>query len=81
MIDQETLGEYRTADLYFAAVFKASGIPMIRTDREGRRIYFVFKNVRELKVLQAAWVNSSAVVNAQDYAQAIKQLKGLCHIT
>lgn len=70
--------EFRSPDLYLSAFFQASGLDMIRTDREKGRIFFVFDDPRA-DDLKAQWFNGTATVRAQQYASAIKNLKSLCH--
>jgi hypothetical protein len=75
--------EFRTADLYFAAYLQTAGVTLKRTDREsGNRMFFVFDtsiaNIEELKV---GWFNNTAKVSAQPYANNIKSLKSICHMT
>lgn len=74
-------GEFRTADLYFAAYLQTAGVEMVRTDRDGTRMYFIFdstvSNIDELKV---GWLNNTAKVAAQPYAYNIKSFKSMCHL-
>lgn len=76
----ENSNEYRSPDLYLSAYLQVAGVPMVRTDREGNRVYFVFDtqlaNMEELKL---AWFNNTGKVPAQAYAQAVRLLKSLCH--
>jgi hypothetical protein len=57
-------------------------VPMIRADRNGGgKMSFIFdpsvSNVNELKT---AWANQQGKVPALPYANAIKNLKSLCHM-
>lgn len=80
--DSPKNGEFRTADLYFAAFLQVAGVEMKRADRENNRFYFVFDtslgNIEELKT---GWFSNTAKVPAQPYAHAIKSLKSVCHMT
>jgi hypothetical protein len=70
-----------SADLYYSAYLQVAGVEMIRTEREGSRVYFVFDtsiaNIEELKI---AWINNTGKIPAQPYAHAIKSLKSLVHM-
>jgi len=75
--------EYRTSDLYFAAYLQVAGVPMLRPERNGNgKVSFVFdstiSNVDELK---HAWLAQSGKVAALPYANAIKTLKSVCHMS
>lgn len=74
--------EYRTSDLYLAAYLLTAGVEMVRHDRDGTRVYFVFdtsmSNIEELK---QAWVNNTGKVAAQPFSFNIKGLKSLCHLS
>ena len=74
---------YRTSDLYFAAYLKTAGVPLERTEREGRRVFFLFQDqgsavMRELK---DGYFMDKAKVPALSYAQALKSLKALIYQT
>lgn len=74
--------EFRTSDLYFAAYLQVAGAPMTRTDRNGAgKVAFIFDtsviNIQELKM---AWYNQQGRIPALPYANAIKNLKSVCHM-
>lgn len=73
--------EFQTRDLYYASYLQASGLEMLRTDPDpdGRRFQFVFRADADLQELKQEWINCTGLVNAQDYAQAIRTLKSLVH--
>ena len=72
---------FSTTDLYYSAFLKASGIPMTRVDRNGKRLTFVFDaSLHNLAELQRKWWGGKEdLVSARAYADEIKNLKGLCH--
>ncbi len=79
----ESATEFHTSDLYFAAYLQVAGVPMTRTSRNGSgRVSFIFDisivNIAELK---NGWFNQSGKVAALPYANAIKSLKSICHMT
>jgi hypothetical protein len=76
---KEQKPEVSTTDLYYSAYLQTSGLTMIRTDRDGSRIYFVFEDNEKLEKLAQNWTNYAGKVSAQLYANAIKNLKTLCH--
>lgn len=74
-------GTYRTSDLYMAAYLQTAGVEMLRTDRDGNRVYFVFdSSVANIEELKTAWINNTGKVPAQPYSFNIKALKSLCHM-
>jgi hypothetical protein len=64
---------YRTSDLYLAAYIVSSQRRLLRTERDGKRVTFVFP--REARILRAGWLDMSATTNVVSYATAIKNLK------
>jgi len=74
--------EFKTSDLYFAAYLQVAGVPMKRTDRNGGgKMSFVFdQTVSNVTELKTAWATSAGKVAALPYANAIKNLKSLCHM-
>jgi hypothetical protein len=75
-------GEFRTADLYYAAYLQTAGVEMVRTDREANgRVYFVFDStIANLDELKTAWINNTGKVAAQPYAHNVKSLKSVVHM-
>jgi hypothetical protein len=72
---------YYTTDLYFAAYLQVAGAPMQRADRQGSRVSFVFDcGVVNIDELRTAWFNQTGRVSALAFANAIKNLKHLCHM-
>jgi len=74
-----TTDELKTPDLYYAAYLLASGQELLGTERDGRRMLFCFADSDELEELKREWLNSTGLVAAQTYAQAIRSLKALVH--
>lgn len=74
-------GEFRTPDLYYAAYLQTAGVEMIRTDRDGGRVYFVFDtSLGNMEELKTAWINNTGKVAAQPYAYSIRSLKSVVHM-
>jgi hypothetical protein len=74
-------GEFRTPDLYYAAYLQTAGVEMIRTDKEGARVYFIFDtSLGNMEELKQAWINNTGKVAAQPYAYAVRSLKSICHM-
>jgi hypothetical protein len=75
--------EFRTSDLYFAAYLQTAGVPLKRTDREpGNRMFFVFDtSIANMDDLKVGWFNNTAKVSAQPFANNVKSLKSICHMT
>jgi hypothetical protein len=73
--------DFRTPDLYFAAYLQTAGVELKRTDRENGRVYFVFDTtICDIEALKTAWFNNTGKISAQQYANAIKSLKSVCHM-
>lgn len=73
--------ELRTADLYFAAYLQVSGVPMPRTERNSGKVHFIFDtSIANVEALKNAWFNQQGKVQALPYANAIKNLKSICHM-
>lgn len=73
--------EFRTPDLYFAAYLQTAGVEMVRTDREGKRTFFVFDtSVADIDGLKTAWFSNTGKVAAQPYAYNIKSFKSIVHM-
>lgn len=75
--------EYRTSDLYFAAYLQVAGVTMLRPERSGSgKVSFVFDtSVSNVDSLKNAWFSGSGKVAALPYANAVKSLKSLCHMS
>lgn len=74
-------GEFRTPDLYYAAYLQTAGVGLLRTDREGSRVYFIFDtSLGNMEELKQAWINNTGKVAAQPYAFSIRSLKAICHM-
>jgi len=73
--------EWRTHDLYFAGYLQTAGVPMVRTEKENSRLFFIFDvSIANIEELKTAWFNSSGKVAALPYANNLKTLKTLCHM-
>lgn len=70
---------YRTSDLYFAAYLKVAGVPLVDTEWEGRRLFFIFEDqgTDVMRNLKKEYFSDYAKVNAMSYVQAIKLMKNL----
>jgi len=73
--------DFRTPDLYFAAYLFTAGVEMKTPNRENGRVYFVFDtSICNIDELKTAWFNNTGKIPAQQYANAIKNLKSVCHM-
>lgn len=70
---------HRTSDLYYAAFLLAAEVPFEGTQREGRRIFFLFEGSAFIQDLQKGYYNDTARVSPRTYANAIKDMKSLTH--
>jgi hypothetical protein len=74
--------EMASADLYYSAYLQTAGVEMVRTERDGGRVYFIFNTeVSNIEELKLAWINNSGKIAAQPYAHSIKSLKSLVHMS
>lgn len=74
-------GEMASADLYYSAYLQTAGVEMLRTERDGGRVFFVFDtSIANIEELKLAWINNTGKVPAQPYAHSIKSLKSLVHM-
>jgi hypothetical protein len=72
-------GNFRTSDLYYAAYLKVALVPFRGTEKEGKRTFFLFENLDNMRDLKVEFFNGTAKVAAQPYADAIKAMKSLTH--
>ena len=71
--------EYRTSDIYFAAYLRVAGVPLHRTERDGRRMFFVFEQVDAFEDLKNQYFNRIAKVSALTYVDEIRNFKAMLH--
>ncbi len=72
--------EHGTSDLYFSAYLKAKGVPMVRTDRNGSKLTFVFDSARHnIDELRKQWWDRSDMVSARTFSEEVRALKSICH--
>ena len=69
---------YVTTDLYLASFLKAQGLKLIDTEREGRRVSFVFEDRSDRKDAVSAFYNDG-VVRVNDFTHAIQDLKAVVY--
>ena len=84
----------RTTDVYFGATLLALGYTLATVDRKDpRHMVFEFSgklggnlgivqediNQENLDTLETQWANRSLLVNAFDFAEAIKRMKSIIH--
>jgi len=69
-----------TSNFYLAAVYLCTGERLIDTDRDDpRHIKFVFAVTPELEKVQQEWDDKSLIINAREYADAIREIKLKIH--
>ena len=70
--------EFKTPDLYMAAMLITVGVPFLRLDKVGQRGFFVFDaQAEDFEDLKHGWFSGSMEVSALEYASKIKHLKNL----
>lgn len=73
---------FRTPDLYFAAYLQTAGVELLKHERENNRVYFIFSTeIANIEELKTQWFNNTGKVSAQMFANHIKSLKSICHMT
>ena len=78
-----TNGQYRTSDLYYAAYLKVAGVDFIDTEREGSRVFFLFKDDGEgtvMRDLRREYFSGHSKVSALALVQEIKNMKSLTYL-
>lgn len=72
---------YKTSDLYWAAFLKVAGVPLKDTEKENRKVLFVFEDPGGsiIKDLKEDYFMDRAKVQALSYSQSLKALKALIH--
>ena len=83
-----------TTDIYLASAFSALGATLENVDKTDlRHMEFTFSPkvvstgefgnlslpTQDLDFIETQWVNKNLVVNAVDFSEAIKRLKGVVH--
>lgn len=68
----------KTCDLYLAAFLVSVDCPVIKTSREGKKVYFLFDRTEIIEQLKMSYFTRQAKVDALTYADNIKSLKSLC---
>jgi hypothetical protein len=71
---------YRTSDLYFAAYLKVAGVPLLTTEKEGKKVFFVFERTAYLPDLKNECFNRTARVPALSFVDEIRSMKSLTHM-
>ena len=81
-IQDENFTTLETPDLYFAAYLQVKDCEIYKTKRLGTKTIFIFKVSKDVDYQKAFFgiQNDLGSVSACKYANAIKNLKTLCHI-
>lgn len=74
-------GQYETSDLYYAAYLRVAGVTYSGTRREGNRVFFLFEPSNSLKDLKDAYFNRTGKVSALTFADEVKAMKSLTHMS
>lgn len=67
-------------DLYFAAFLMASEMPFYDTERNGKRVGFIFEHHPGYLDLKRSYFNGTAVISACKFTDAIKRIKTLTYM-
>lgn len=80
----EKTGQFRTADLYFAAFLKVACVVFLDhvRDEDENRVYFIFEDPQDgtLRNLRNSYFARKAPVDALTHSQEIQALKSLTHM-
>jgi len=72
--------KFKTTDLYFAAYLKAAGVQLLETERQRKKVIFVFDNsLGGVKDLKNQYFNRTAKLAALTYVDEIRAMKSLTH--
>lgn len=71
--------EYRTSDLYFAAYLRVAGVPFLRTEYEGRRMFFIFEQVDAFDDLKTQYFTRTSKVVALNFVDEVRNFKAMLH--
>ena len=65
--------KYKTSDLYFASFLKTVGVPLLGTEVEGKKIFFIFNDSGTIKELKKELADkiSSLERMASDYRKSL----------
>jgi len=66
---------YSTKDLSEASLLLVKNQKLIRLDRQGKTVYFIFKDKRKCEKLSNDYWFGESLVNAKTYHEAILTLK------
>ena len=71
---------FRTSDLYYAAYLRVAGVPFMGTERDEKRVTFLF-DVAESQILdlKQGYFTNKARVPALSYVQMIREMKSLLY--
>lgn len=72
---------YQTSDLYYAAYLKVAEVPFLGTKREGNRMFFLFEPSDAMNDLKVSYFSRISKVSALTYADEIKSMKSLTHMS
>lgn len=71
---------YKTSDLYFAAYLKAVGMVLLKTEKEGHKVIFVFEKKESFKDLKREYFNRTSRVPALTFVDEIRSMKSLTYM-
>lgn len=73
------LDEHKTADFGTAAAIMTCGFSIRRTDKDGRRVFFVFDNSDDLQKVVDDYRSCDLLVSARRYFENTKMLKDILY--
>lgn len=79
--ESQKTDEYRTSDLYFASYLKVAGLELIATEKDGRKVVFVFRKTDFIRDLKKEYFNKTAKVSALNFVDEIRNMKSLTYMT
>ena len=65
---------------YRAAYLKVAGVPLLTTEKEGKKVFFVFERTAYLPDLKNEYFNRTARVPALSFVDEIRSMKSLTHM-
>ena len=78
MTDITNANKYNVSDFYLAAFLKAQGFKLVDTQREGRRVTFIFEDRSDRQTLTKDFYNDGTV-KVNPFIHAIQDLKSIIY--
>ena len=68
---------FQTKDFDFAIVLLYFGVKLIRTDKQFKKVDFIFENDPRIEDLKTKYINDNLKVSPRKFLALVRQTKGL----